>query len=201
MKETNKNVRKRGNVLLESIYDATVEVIKKVGYANLTFQQIAKAAKTSRTVIYRRWATKFDLIREIKEYKKSIVLDGELFDKIQKTESLREDLLQMITLYQKVYMEVGHEIMSAFLFELSQNNDKIAEIKIIAKEKNIMIMKKLLEFARERGDKIKKVSNETLVLPFDLIRIENVMWKSEIDESRLASLVDEILLPVFREWL
>ncbi|MEA5009804.1 TetR/AcrR family transcriptional regulator [Clostridium tyrobutyricum] len=199
MKETNKNVRKRGNVLLESIYDATVEVIKKVGYANLTFQQIAKAAKTSRTVIYRRWATKFDLIREIKEYKKSIVLDGELFDKIQKTESLREDLLQMITLYQKVYMEVGHEIMSAFLFELSQNNDKIAEIKIIAKEKNIMIMKKLLEFARERGDKIKKVSNETLVLPFDLIRIENVMWKSEIDESRLASLVDEILLPVFRK--
>ncbi|WP_243275773.1 TetR/AcrR family transcriptional regulator [Clostridium tyrobutyricum] len=199
MKETNKNVRKRGNVLLESIYDATVEVIKEVGYANLTFQQIAKAAKTSRTVIYRRWATKFDLIREIKEYKKSIVLDGELFDKIQKTESLREDLLQMITLYQKVYMEVGHEIMSAFLFELSQNNDKIAEIKIIAKEKNIMIMKKLLEFARERGDKIKKVSNETLVLPFDLIRIENVMWKSEIDESRLASLVDEILLPVFRE--
>mgnify|MGYP000977372549 CR=1 FL=1 len=199
MKETNRNIRKRGNVLLESIYDATVKVIKEVGYANLTFQQIAKTAKTSRTVIYRRWSTKFDLIREIKEYKKSIVLDGELFDKIQKTESLREDLLQMITLYQKVYMEVGHEIMSAFLFELSQNNDKIAEIKIIAKEKNIMIMKKLLEFARERGDKIKKVSNETLLLPFDLIRIENVMWKSEIDESRLASLVDEILIPVFRE--
>ena len=199
MKETNRNIRKRGNVLLESIYDATVKVIKEVGYANLTFQQIAKTAKTSRTVIYRRWSTKFDLIREIKEYKKSIVLDGELSDEIQKTESLREDLLQLLTLYQKVYMEVGHEIMSAFLFELSQNNDKIAEIKIIAKEKNIMIMKKLLEFARERGDKIKKVSNETLVLPFDLIRIENVMWKSEIDESRLASLVDEILLPVFRE--
>ena len=199
MKETNRNIRKRGNVLLESIYDATVKVIKEVGYANLTFQQIAKTAKTSRTVIYRRWSTKFDLIREIKEYKKSIVLDGELSDEIQKTESLREDLLQLLTLYQKVYMGVGPEIMSAFLFELSQNNDKIAEIKIIAKEKNIMIMKKLLEFARERGDKIKKVSNETLVLPFDLIRIENVMWKSEIDESRLASLVDEILIPVFRE--
>ncbi|AND83654.1 TetR family transcriptional regulator [Clostridium tyrobutyricum] len=199
MKETNRNIRKRGNVLLESIYDATVKVIKEVGYANLTFQQIAKTAKTSRTVIYRRWSTKFDLIREIKEYKKSIVLDGELSDEIQKTESLREDLLQLLTLYQKVYMGVGPEIMSAFLFELSQNNDKIAEIKIIAKEKNIMIMKKLLEFAKERGDRIKKVSNETLVLPFDLIRIENVMWKSEIDESRLASLVDEILIPVFRE--
>ncbi len=141
MKETNRNIRKRGNVLLESIYDATVKVIKEVGYANLTFQQIAKTAKTSRTVIYRRWSTKFDLIREIKEYKKSIVLDGELSDEIQKTESLREDLLQLLTLYQKVYMGVGPEIMSAFLFELSQNNDKIAEIKIIAKEKNIMIMK------------------------------------------------------------
>ncbi len=199
MKETNRNIRKRGNVLLESIYDATVKVIKEVGYANLTFQQIAKTAKTSRTVIYRRWATKFDLIREIKEYKKSIVLDGELSDEIQKTESLREDLLQLLTLYQKVYMGVGPEIMSAFLFELSQNNDKIAEIKIIAKEKNIMIMKKLLEFAKERGDRIKKVSNETLVLPFDLIRIENILRKNDIDEDRLASLIDEILLPVFEE--
>ncbi|WP_147566759.1 TetR/AcrR family transcriptional regulator [Clostridium tyrobutyricum] len=199
MKETNRNIRKRGNVLLESIYDATVKVIKEVGYANLTFQQIAKTAKTSRTVIYRRWSTKFDLIREIKEYKKSIVLDGELSDEIQKTESLRDDLLQLLTIYQKVYVEVGSEIMSAFLFELSQNNEEIAEIKIIAKKKNIMTMRKLLGFAKERGDRIKKVSNETLVLPFDLIRIENVMWKSEIDENRLESLVDEILIPVFRE--
>ncbi len=50
-----------------------------------------------------------------------------------------------------------------------------------------MIMEKLLEFAKEDGDKIKKVSNKTLVLPFDLIRIENIMSKSDIDENRLVS--------------
>ncbi len=50
-----------------------------------------------------------------------------------------------------------------------------------------MIMEKLLEFAKERGDKIKKVSNKTLALPFDLIRIENIISKSDIDENRLVS--------------
>ncbi|WP_195604283.1 hypothetical protein [Clostridium tyrobutyricum] len=37
-----------------------------------------------------------------------------------------------------------------------------------------------MEFAKERGDKIKKVSNKTLALPFDLIRIENIMSKSDM---------------------
>ena len=45
MKKTGK--RRRGDALSENIYNATIETIKKVGYTNLTFQQIAHAAKTA----------------------------------------------------------------------------------------------------------------------------------------------------------
>lgn len=198
MKEPERNTRRRGDILIESIYAATVELIKEVGYANLTFQQIAQTAKTSRTVLYRRWDTTFDLIREIMVYKATMVFDGELYDIVKDTGSLRGDLLLLLTIYHRFYTEVGSEIMNAFLFEMSQNNKKISNIKINAEEKNILTMRKLLGFAKARGEKIKDVSNDALTLPFDLIRMGNIMRKDVYDEKRLELLVDEILIPVFK---
>lgn len=198
MNKAGGNSRRRGDALSESIYNSTIELIKKGGYVNLTFQEIAQAAKTSRTVIYRRWQTKFDLIHEIWVYKtKKALGDGELIDKIKDTGSLRGDLLQLLTLYNKLYTEVGPEIMNAILFEMGQNNKKMTEITVGATNKNILVMRKLLGFAIARGEKIKKVSNTTLTLPFDLIRVEYLIRKDVIDEKRLELLVDEILLPVF----
>ncbi|MFH7817771.1 TetR/AcrR family transcriptional regulator [Neobacillus thermocopriae] len=197
MKVTGRNTRRRGDILNESIYNATIELIKKVGYHNLTFQQIANAAETSRTVLYRRWKTTYDLIREIIEYKVTNVLGGPLIDKIEDTGSLRGDLMHLLSLYQSLYVEVDHEIMNAILFEMGQNKDKISEIEINATNKNILVMRKLLQFAKNRGEKIKEVSDATLTLPFDLIRVENILRKDGIDTKRLELLVDEILLPVF----
>ncbi len=197
MQEIKRDTRRRGDTLTESVYNATMEIIKEAGYSNLTFQQIAQAAKTSRTVLYRRWSTTFDLIREIMEYKIAMTLGGELIDKIEDTGSLRGDLFQLLKLYQSIYTVVGSEIMNAVLFEISQNNNKITKIKLNATEKNMLTMRKLLEFAKTRGDKIKNVSNMTLTLPFDLIRIANILGKDVAEEGLLESLVDEILLPVF----
>lgn len=143
------NTRRRGDTLTEDIYKATIELIKKVGYTNLTFQQIAQAAKTSRTVLYRRWKTTFELIYDIMVYKMKNTLGGELIDRIKDTGSLRGDLLQLLTLYQSVYIEVEHEIMNAILFELGQNNDKMSELEMNATNKNIFVMRKLLEFAKK----------------------------------------------------
>ena len=197
MKNTGSSMRRRGDALSESIYNATIELIKKVGYTNLTFQQIALAAKTSRTVMYRRWKTTFDLIHEIIIYKTTNALGGELIDKIEDTGSLRGDLLQLLTLYQTIYTEVGPEIMNAILYEMGQNKQNKAEITVNAINKNILVMRKLLAFAKSRGEKIKKVSDATLTLPFDLIRVENLLSKDIIDRKRLELFVDEILLPVF----
>jgi AcrR family transcriptional regulator len=197
MKDPNKNTRRRGDTLTESIYDATIELIKKVGYNHLTFQQIAQAAKTSRSVLYRRWKTPLDLIRDIVAYKAIDALDGALIDKIEDTGSLRGDLLQLLTLYQSIYDQCEREIMNAILFEMGQNKEIAAELEINATNKNIEIMRKLLGFAKKRGEKIKEVSDETLTLPFDLIRIENILRKDGINTKRLERLVDEILLPVY----
>ncbi len=60
-----RDTRRRGDTLTESIYQAVEDIIKTEGYTNLTFQKIAQAAQTSRTVLYRRWETPLDLIHDI----------------------------------------------------------------------------------------------------------------------------------------
>ncbi len=196
MNETSVNTRKRGDTLVETIYDAAVKLIKEVGYANLTFQQIAKAAKTSRSVLYRRWANMFDLLMQIVDDRFSKALGGQLIDRIENTGTLRGDLLNLLALYQSTYAEIGPEILSAVLFEIGQGNNKVPEAEVDAAAKNILVMRKLLESAKSRGEKIKEVSDIILTLPFNLIRMENLMYKN-VDSNRIVLFVDEILLPVF----
>ncbi len=196
MNKKNVNTRKRGDTLVESIYEAAVKLIKEVGYANLTFQQIAKAAKTSRSVLYRRWANMFDLLMEIVDDRSSKALGGQLIDRIENTGTLRGDLLNLLTLYQSIYAEIGPEIFSAVLFEIGQGNNKVHEAEVDSASKNILVMRKLLRNAKSRGEKIKDISDITLTLPFNLIRMEYLMHR-HVDIERIALFVDEILLPVF----
>jgi AcrR family transcriptional regulator len=197
MKKKSVNTRKRGDALVESIYDAAANLIKEVGYANLTFQQIAKEAKTSRSVLYRRWANMFDLLMEIVDHRFSKALGGQLIDIIENTGTLRGDLLKLLTLYQGTYTKIGPEILSAILFEIGQGNSNVPEAEVDAATKNILVMRKILKNAKARGEKMKKVGDITLTLPFNLIRMENLMYKN-VDSNRIALFVDEILIPVFK---
>jgi len=189
--------RKRGDRLLETIYDAAIEIIRNEGYGNLTFLKISRLARTGRTVLYRRWATPLDLIREIMKYRSAQALGGELPDLVKDTGSLRGDILYLIELYQKIYVGVGPEVMNAMLFEMSQNNMRIPAIKNDIGFRNVELMEKLFGFAKMRGEKIKPLSEKAMRLPFDLIRMSFMWERQALDRSAQEQLVDEILLPVF----
>ena len=189
--------RKRGDMLTQSIYDAAIDIIRSEGYGSLTFLKVARAARTGRTVLYRRWATPLDLVREIMTYRSAQALGGDLPGLVKDTGSLRGDLLYMMELYQKIYVSVGPEIMNAMLFELSQNNARIPVLKADIGFRNVELMEKLLGFAKARGEPVRPLSETALTLPFDLIRMRFIWGQRELDKAAREQLVDEILLPVF----
>ena len=192
-----RQTRRRGDLLLESIYEAATEIIRTEGYARLTFLEIARLAKTSRTVLYRRWGTPFNLVREIMVYRSEQALGGNLNDMIEDTGSLRDDFLLLMDLYQKIYGAVGPEIMNAVLFEMSRSSEQIPPIQDNVVFRNIQSIEKILAFAEARGEKLKPISDETRTLPFDLIRMGHLWGKQTFDRKTMERLVDEILLPVF----
>ncbi|RFM33593.1 TetR/AcrR family transcriptional regulator [Chitinophaga silvisoli] len=191
--------RRRGDELLESLFDATFQLMKETPHTNLTFQQIAEAAKTSRTVLYRRWPTTFDLLQDIYTYKARKLFEGEYFDELKDTGSLRGDFIQLLTVYQGVYDEIGADVMNNYFYIRMQDPDHSRETALhtASLEKHQQAIAHILKNAKARGEKIKKLSKVTLMLPFDLIRMENMARQANISKKRLIAMVDEVLLPVF----
>jgi AcrR family transcriptional regulator len=54
--------RRRGRALEEAIYHAALEELAEHSFTDLSIERIAQRAGTGKSAIYRRWATKLDLV-------------------------------------------------------------------------------------------------------------------------------------------
>lgn len=55
--------RGRGPAVIRAVLEATLDELARVGYVALTFEDVATRAGVNKTTVYRRWATKPDLVR------------------------------------------------------------------------------------------------------------------------------------------
>ncbi|MGG6312150.1 TetR/AcrR family transcriptional regulator [Paenibacillus macerans] len=189
--------RRRGEQLEAAILEAAYEILSTLGYENMTFQNVAKQAKTSRTVIYGRYNSQADLLYALVQYRFTQAHGGRLIDLVQEQGDLRADLLAVLELYQQFLDTVGPEITSAILFELSRKNEQFREFSIRGQESNIEVMNKILEFARRRGEIQGELSVMQMSLPFDLLRFENMMRGGNVTKAYLDQFVDGVLMPIY----
>lgn len=198
--EGSKNIRRRGDELLESLFEATFKLMNEVGPMNITFAQIADAAKTSRPVLYRRWSSTFNLLQDVYAYRARKLFEGDFFATLGDTGSLRGDLLALLEVYQGVYMEIGLDVLNNYYYlrMLDKTNEKELPIHTAAVTKHVEAVRKILEAARSRGEKLNNISAVTMMLPFDLIRMENLVRPGNATPDRLSIMVNEVLLPVFK---
>jgi AcrR family transcriptional regulator len=54
--------RRRGEVLEHALYEATLAELAAVGYGGLSMEGIAARARTGKAALYRRWASKCELV-------------------------------------------------------------------------------------------------------------------------------------------
>jgi AcrR family transcriptional regulator len=59
---TPRSPRRRGQVLLRAIFDATLAELTESGYAGLTMEAVAARARTSKSSLYLRWPTRAELV-------------------------------------------------------------------------------------------------------------------------------------------
>ncbi len=60
--------RRRGEVLERALCSATLAELIAVGYGRLTMEGIAARAQTGKAALYRRWASKHDLVQAALQY-------------------------------------------------------------------------------------------------------------------------------------
>ncbi|QDP41523.1 TetR/AcrR family transcriptional regulator [Radiobacillus deserti] len=191
------NERKRGEELEVAILEAADEIIKTEGYWSLTFQNVAKQAETSRTVIYRRYETPFEILHALVKYKSKQAYDGPMIDLLQDNGSLRKDLIAVMELFQQLFTKVGLGVLDAMLFELRQGNKESLLWLNQAQESNINVMKKVHSFALRRGEIKHEFSRMQMIMPFNILRIENLLSGKNLTKEYIIQLVDEVLLPMY----
>ena len=198
--EAPKPVRRRrhGQELESALLTAALDELVKVGYARLTMESVARRAGTSEPVLYRRWPNKDQLVLAAMEHYRNahpIALPD--------TGALRSDLLAELTAVSEaragIYAIAAAASFSGLLADtgltVSQIREQVMGGPLLPQQRAIY------QRAHDRGEiDLERIPAAVLNLPFDLVRHDLLMALRPPEPARIQSIVDELFLPLLREY-
>jgi AcrR family transcriptional regulator len=185
--------RRRGAELEEALLQATWDELTEVGYGALTIDAVAQRAGTSRTVVYRRWATKRELVEA------AITFVGRR-DRATApdTGSLREDMLTVLrhTNEKRVgLMALMVAFMGGYFQETGTSPYDLRSLVIDDQAPTVLDV--IVDQAVQRGElRADELPPRVRTVAFDLFRHEALMTLGSVPDETLVSIVDEVFLPL-----
>ncbi len=188
-------LRRRGEALESAIYEAVLHQLTTDGYARLTMEGVAAAAQTGKAALYRRWASKEELVMDA--LRASLPPGGQAPD----TGSLRGDLLEVVArLRAAMFSELGAAVR-AIMSELDHRRAHAFVAIVLERvvEPTTALIAEVLDRGAARGEVRPGAVTPlvTDVVPaLMLYRIK--MCGGEPVQLDPAQIVDEVLLPIVR---
>jgi AcrR family transcriptional regulator len=184
--------RRRGAELEDALLDATWQELVEQGYAALTIDAVAVRAGTSRPVIYRRWATKAELVRAAVEHTLAR-------DQLEPTDtgSLRGDLIALMRSANQ--RKVGRTALLAFYLGsyFQETGSSPAELRAGLVEGRESIMDVIYDRAIARGEvAAERLTPRLRQLAFDLFRHEALMTLKPVPDDVIEEILDQVVLPL-----
>lgn len=180
--------RRRGEELAEAIRTAIRGELAARGYADLTFEGVAKRAQTSKPVLYRRYESRAHMVIDAWAH------DSAVAPSPSNTGTLREDLLTLARAFSARFETLGIDTLRGLLAEVSpQKAEHLAEITTAWVPTRLAT---ILREARERGE----IGPDPLpprvqTLPLVLARYE-LLLNGTLDDATITELVDTVCLPL-----
>lgn len=187
MDDNQVTTRRRGAVLEEAILDAAWEELATIGYTSLTFEAVAKRARTSRPVLYRRWPTRTSLAAA------AIVRHARLHPiKIADLGSFRAEM----RLLMRKFADRAPPRLLRLLFEMS--DDMAAENFSFTDEQfRENMMGDVIERALARGEvDPERLTPRILRVPLSLVMNDVVIQARQITDEAIDEILDEVFLPL-----
>ncbi|GAA4666232.1 TetR/AcrR family transcriptional regulator [Gordonia humi] len=178
-----------------AILDAAWEQLTERGYEGFTFEAVADRADTSRPVLYRRWATRAELL------KATIRHHGDAEDtSAPDTGSVRGDLLAALRRSNEQrsnFLVLLSASLGGYYAETGSTPGEIREL-LLGRRARLAI-DDILDRGVERGE-IDPATLTPLVraVPYSLFRHEVVMNLQAVPDETLEAIVDEVFLPLVR---
>ena len=191
--EPTKLGRKRDHTRDPDILEAALDVLAETGYDGMTIEMVANRAKAGKATLYRRWASKGELVIDAVACMKSVDLD---FDNLPDTGTLRGDLIAMIKPHTIEDSEKKLQVMAGLMSMLSRAPELADAANAAIVEPRARVNRILLRRAVERGEISADCDIDALsVLTPSMAAYRTLIQRKQVDREFLISLIDGVLLP------
>jgi AcrR family transcriptional regulator len=186
--------RRRGQELERAIFDATLSELAEHGLEALTMEGVATAARTGKASLYRRWATKEELVLEAVGCSMPFPDDADGGS----CGSLREDLLRALGRMAE-FVSSGHGRVTRSLMATAEPDHPLLEMtrtRLI--EPRLQRLRSYITAAIERGEARPGTATLALAQVGPAMVMQRFMLWGSVEQPDVLSIVDDVLLPLLR---
>ncbi len=185
--------RKRDHSRDPEILGAALDVLAETGYDGMTIDMVAARAKAGKATLYRRWASKSDLVIDAVACMKRDELDPA---NLPDTGTLRGDLVALVRPPSIAEGERKMHIVSGLISMISRSPELAEAVRGAFVEPRAAANRILIRRAIERGEIRADVDVETLsMLVPSMAAYRLLLQHGALDRDFLIGVIDGILLP------
>ncbi len=187
--------RKRDHSRDGVILEATLAVLAEHGYDGMTIDMVAARAGSARATVYRRWATKAELVLEaVAQMSRGDVN----LDQLPDTGTLRGDVTAMILPLSDQAQQVRIQAMAALL-SLSKTDGRLADAANAAGIGPwIEVNRILIQRAVDRGEFPPPSDIDTLAELIPMMCVSRAVQQQPITREFSLALIDGVIIPALR---
>lgn len=183
--------RRRGAALESAILDAGWEQLIEAGYGRFTIDAVAARSAAARSVLYRRWPTRADLLEAVIRHRGAV-------DAIATpdTGSLRGDVLAVLTDFNDRRSRIIGGFAALFGAYFDEAGGSPQQLRALFISDGPSTMETIVERAVRRGELAATPPSRIVELPADLLRHELFMTMAAVPPETIEEIVDDVFLPL-----
>jgi AcrR family transcriptional regulator len=183
--------RKRDHTRDPDIMEAALDVLAETGYDGMTIDMVAARAKAGKATLYRRWASKGELVIDAVACMKTVDMTT-----LPDTGTLRGDFIAMIKPPSIEDGERKLHVMAGLMSMLSRDPELADAAYAAIVEPRAEANRFLLRRAIERGEIAPDVDIDALAEVSQAMAFHRVlMQRKPVDRAFIISILDGVLMP------
>jgi AcrR family transcriptional regulator len=183
--------RKRDHTRDPEILEAALDVLAETGYDGMTIDMVAARAKAGKATLYRRWASKGELVIDAVACIKTIDLEA-----LPDTGTLRGDFVAMIKSGTIAESQRKLKVMTGLLSMLSKDPDLADTALAAIMEPRVAANRIFLRRAIDRGEIPANTDVDAIALVSQAMATYRVMiLRKPVDRPFILSVLDGIVMP------
>ncbi|MFI0900260.1 TetR/AcrR family transcriptional regulator [Streptomyces sp. NPDC020983] len=186
------STRRRGTELTQAIFEATLRELAEKSFEELSFDSIAPAAGTGKSVLYRRWSTTAELVlAALKDHEAGLGRPV-----VPDTGTLRGDLIVILSTLARILDQPRGRALRPLLAQRARHPELFEQIMDQVVRPHRATMLECIRSAADQGQADPARATERIAAVGPRLIIAECLETGSVSDADVVLVVDEVLLPL-----